>query len=76
MLQSMELQRVRHDLETEKQQQRHSKIISKVSTPLLLCFDLIIKENKNYLRDFPSSSVVKTPCFQCKGHKFHPWSGN
>ena len=26
--------------------------------------------------DFPGSPVVKTPCFQCKGRGFHPWSGN
>ena len=26
--------------------------------------------------DFPSGPVVKTPCFQCKGHGFNPLSGN
>ena len=24
-------------------------------------------------RDFPSSSVVKTPCFHCRGHRFYFW---
>ena len=23
-----------------------------------------------------SGSVVKTPCFHCRGHRFNPWSGN
>jgi len=27
-------------------------------------------------RDFSVSPVVKTPCFQCRGHKFNPWLGN
>ena len=27
-------------------------------------------------QDFHGESVVKTPCFQCRGNKFHPWSGN
>ena len=26
--------------------------------------------------DFPGDPVVKTPRSQCKGHRFHPWSGN
>ena len=26
--------------------------------------------------DFPGDPVVKTPCSQCRGHRFHPWSGN
>ena len=26
--------------------------------------------------DFPGSSVVKTPHFQCMGHRFNPWLGN
>ena len=26
--------------------------------------------------DFPGSSVVKTPHFQCRGHRFNPWLGN
>ena len=25
--------------------------------------------------DFPGGPVVKTPCFQCRGCRFHPWSG-
>ena len=30
----------------------------------------------NLLRDFSDSPVVKTLCFQCRGHGFNPWSGN
>ena len=26
--------------------------------------------------DFPGGPVVKTPRFRCRGHGFHPWSGN
>ena len=26
--------------------------------------------------DFPGSPVVKTPGFDCRGHKFDAWSGN
>ena len=47
---------------------------------LMLCLVTIvtIPSNKNNLifRDFPGSSVVKTPCSQCGGHRFDPWSGN
>ena len=28
------------------------------------------------LGDFPGGPVVKTLQFQCKGHRFDPWSGN
>ena len=27
-------------------------------------------------RNFPSGSVIKTPCFQCQGLRFNPQSGN
>ena len=27
-------------------------------------------------RDFPGGPVVKTPCSQCRGPRFDPWSGN
>ena len=27
-------------------------------------------------RDFPGSPVVRTLGFHCRGHRFHPWSGN
>ena len=30
----------------------------------------------NYKRDFPGGPVAKTPCSQCRGLGFHPWSGN
>ena len=26
--------------------------------------------------DFPGGPVVKTLCFQCRGHGFDPWSWN
>ena len=44
--------------------------------------DILYIENpkdshKNYYNwDFPGSPVVKTPCFQCRGCGFDPWSGN
>ena len=28
------------------------------------------------VRDFPRGPVAKTPCSQCRGPRFHPWSGN
>ena len=28
------------------------------------------------LRDFPGGPVAKTPCSQCRGPEFNPWSGN
>ena len=31
---------------------------------------------KGFYRDFPAGPVVKTPCSQCKGHRFNSWSGN
>ena len=31
---------------------------------------------KTTYRDFPGSSVVKTPCFQYQGHGFYPCSVN
>ena len=27
-------------------------------------------------QDFPGGAVVKTPCSQCRGVGFYPWSGN
>ena len=43
--------------------------------PLLkLCLFFPIKESLTW--DFPSSPVVKTPGFQCRGHKFNPCLGN
>ena len=26
--------------------------------------------------DWSGGPVVKSPCFQCRGHRFHPWLGN
>ena len=34
------------------------------------------KEKYWPLWDFPGGPVVKTLCFQCRGHGFDPWSGN
>ena len=31
---------------------------------------------KMYLEDFPGGPVAKTPRSQCRGPRFHPWSGN
>ena len=28
------------------------------------------------IKDFPGGPVVRIPHFQCRGHKFDPWSGN
>ena len=35
-----------------------------------------ILEYNKYMRDFPSGTVDKTPCSQCRGPGFDPWSGN
>ena len=29
-----------------------------------------------WFRDFPGGPIAKTPCFQCRGPEFNPWSGN
>ena len=34
-----------------------------------------VTPSKNPNGDFPSGPVVKTPCFQCRQHKFDAWSG-
>ena len=26
--------------------------------------------------DFPGGSVVRTPRYHCRGHRFNPWLGN
>ena len=31
--------------------------------------------NNHYSRDFTGSSVVKNPCFHCRGYGIHPWPG-
>ena len=43
-----------------------------------LCLDHSdIKSAKNYLhRDLPGGPVVKTPPFQHRRRRFHPWAGN
>ena len=32
--------------------------------------------NDGVLREFPGGPVVRTLCFQCRGHRFDPWLGN
>ena len=34
----------------------------------------VLQKMKN--KDFSGGPVVKTPCFQCRGHGFNPWLGN
>ena len=31
---------------------------------------------KGKIRDFPGGPAAKTPCCQCRGPRFNPWSGN
>ena len=40
----------------------------------LLTLLIIVTELVGF-RLFPDGPVVKTPCFQCRGHGFDPWSG-
>ena len=35
-----------------------------------------LSPEKATVRDFPGCPVVRTPNFHCRGHGFHPWSGN
>ena len=34
------------------------------------------KKRSKEVRGFPDGLVAKTPCFQCRGPRFNPWSGN
>ena len=34
------------------------------------------KKSRDIWRDFPSGPGAGTPCIQCKGPRFDPWSGN
>ena len=65
MLQSMELQRVRHNWATELNWTGLTKPLSSHSN-----------SRKDLFWNFPGGSVVKTPCCQCRGHRFDPWSGS
>ena len=38
--------------------------------------DVEVGLKRNDKGDFPGGPVVKTQCFQCKGHGFSHWSGN
>ena len=43
--------------------------------PSFLTLDLSLLERKPFW-DFPGGTVAKTPCSQCRGPGFNPWSGN
>ena len=43
-------------------------------TPFCPQVGLVVKTDD--AEDFPGGPVVKTPCFQCRGLGFDPWSGN
>ena len=47
-------------------------LISKIDTWLT---QLNIRKANN-LGNFPGGPVAKTPCFQCRGSGFDPWSEN
>ena len=44
---------------------------------IILAKLVVVKERFLYLRkrEFPGRSVVKTPHFHCREHRFDPWSG-
>ena len=63
MLQSMGLQRVEHDLPSEKQQLWQKQLV---------CWEGL----KTQVRDFPGGPGVKTLCFQLRGSVLDPWSEN
>ena len=48
----------------------------KVGVAILISDKIQFKTKIYSLRDFPGGPVVKTPHSQCRGHGFHPWSGN
>ena len=41
-----------------------------------VCFFFFPLTNCRTIADFPDGLVVKGPCFQCRGCRFNPWSGN
>ena len=45
-----------------------------VNEYVMITISVITKENAS--RDFPGGPVAKTPCSQCRGSGFNPWSGN
>ena len=75
VLQSMGSQRVRHDLETEQQQQitsqksQVSMILTRFMFPFVVLKFLVNSHGiqNNCTRDFPGGPVAKTPCSKCRG---------
>ena len=59
-------------LETEESHSGQSPGNVKV----LPCLPLFKKILEREYWDFPDGPVVKTPCLQCTGPGFYPWSGN
>ena len=51
---------------------------SKSGNPGLIITPDPLRSNieKCLLEDFPGGPVVKTQCFQCRGHMFNSWWGN
>jgi len=39
-------------------------------------FKLVGVKTQNTVKDFPGGPLAKTPCSQCRGPRFKPWSGN
>ena len=68
----MKIQKEGGDLGTKvlRDQRFTNYIIDKWLIPLLEI------DKKNRTSDSPGSLMVKTPCSQCRGHRFNPWSGN
>ena len=43
----------------------------------LIFWNILLSSLIKYLnRDFSGIPVIMTPCFQCRGHEFNPWSWN
>ena len=44
------------------------------SCNVFVCLEVFIKKKTS--GDFPGGTADKTPCSQCRGPGFNPWSGN
>ena len=66
-----------HSLSTFLNQVPRYRYASQIPLPLPL-HNMIIHcgLKKCKIRDFPGGPVPKTPCSQCRGSRFDPWSGN